>query len=346
MGKGKRAALRAVDLRRLARQRRRGEEVGGVVPEKGRIGADPVADGDGALHRFDEAVVMRGDLPRADAEPLVDAEDEEGGEPLRRRREIVEGDRRQPQRQWLDGARAEGLQVAARDGAADPLQVGGDLAADIAAIEIVEPGSREMGERVGERRTLAHRAGRRRLAVDEKRLGEAGRPMQRFRLVRDPARFRDGHGTALAREAHRVGQEHGQRDLGAEASGIIKGGLPAGDGSGHRQGSVRPARRDGVVALVPVALDRGEAAGRSARLDGAHPPARFAHEPEGVAADRVHVRIGDRDRRGHGHHRLEGIAALGEDGASGLGGEVMRRGDGRRGKNRRVKHGSRCALRA
>ena len=120
---------------------------------------------------------MRGDLPRADAEPLVDAEDEEGGEPLRRRREIVEGDRRQPQRQRLDGARAEGLQVAARDGAADPLQVGGDLAADIAAIEIVEPGSREMGERVGERRTLAHRAGRRRLAVDEKRLGEAGRPM-------------------------------------------------------------------------------------------------------------------------------------------------------------------------
>ena len=42
------------------------------------------------------------------------------------------------------------LQIGARHRAADALQIGGDLAADIAAIEIVEPGGAELFERGGE----------------------------------------------------------------------------------------------------------------------------------------------------------------------------------------------------
>ena len=68
---------------------------------------------------------------------------------------------------------------------------------------------------------------------------------------------------------------------------------------------------------------------RAAGLDAAHPAARLAHQPEAVAADAVHVRIDDRDGGRHGHHRLDGVAALGQHRPAGLGGEVMGRGDGR-----------------
>ena len=42
------------------------------------------------------------------------------------------------------------LQIVAGDGTADAFQVCGDLAADVAAIEIVEPGLRQMRKRRGE----------------------------------------------------------------------------------------------------------------------------------------------------------------------------------------------------
>ena len=44
------------------------------------------------------------------------------------------------------------LEIGARHRAADALQIGGDLAADVAAIEIVEPGLGEVVEGRGEGR--------------------------------------------------------------------------------------------------------------------------------------------------------------------------------------------------
>ena len=62
---------------------------------------------------------------------------------------------------------AVGLQVGARHRRADALEIGRDLARDVAAIEIVEPGVGELRERVGEARRLADRPRRGRLAVEE-----------------------------------------------------------------------------------------------------------------------------------------------------------------------------------
>ena len=74
---------------------------------------------------------------------------------------------------WL--TRIRNFQIGARHRTADALQIGGDLAADVAAIEVVEPGLREMLERVGEFALLEPRAGLRRFAVDEEGLHEARR---------------------------------------------------------------------------------------------------------------------------------------------------------------------------
>ena len=43
-----------------------------------------------------------------------------------------------------------------------------------------------------------------------------------------------------------------------------------------------------------------------------------ADQPKSVAADMVHVRIDDGDRRRHRHHRFERVAAFGEDRAAGF----------------------------
>ena len=59
----------------------------------------------------------------------------------------------------------------------------------------------------------------------------------------------------------------------------------------------------------------------------AHAAVGLADQPEAVAADMIHVRIDRRDRGGHGDHRLDGIAAFGENGAAVLDGGAMRRAD-------------------
>ena len=66
------------------------------------------------------------------------------------------------------------LEVGARHRAADAFEIGGDLAPDVAAIEIVEPGMGELFERRGERALLQPCAGLGRFAVDEEGLAEAG----------------------------------------------------------------------------------------------------------------------------------------------------------------------------
>ena len=108
---------------------------------------------------------------------------------------------------------------------------------------------------------------------------------------------------------------------------------PAGDRARHRERRERPARRDRLVLAIefrPRVL-----AGAARRHQRAHAPRRLAHQPEAVAADAVHVRIDDGDRRRHRDHRLERIAAFGEHGAAGFrrgayAARRRRRGDVRR----------------
>ena len=57
-------------------------------------------------------------------------------------------------------------------------------------------------------------------------------------------------------------------------------------------------------------------------------PPRLPHEPEAVTADAVHVRVDHRDGGRHGDHGLDRVAACGQDGLAGLGGEGVGSRDG------------------
>ncbi len=81
------------------------------------------------------------------------------------------------------------------------------------------------------------------------------------------------------------------------------------------------------MAGIAIMLDRRFRAGAARAHDGAHAARRLADQPEAVAADMVHVRIDRGDARGHGDHRLDGVAAFGQDRAAVLDGGGMRRAD-------------------
>jgi hypothetical protein len=81
------------------------------------------------------------------------------------------------------------------------------------------------------------------------------------------------------------------------------------------------------MAGIAIKLQRRFRAGAARAHDGTHAARRFADQPEAVAADMVHVRI-DRGNRGrHRDHRLDGVAAFGQDGAAVLDRGRVRGGD-------------------
>ena len=98
---------------------------------------------------------------------------------------------------------------------ADAFEIGGDLAPDIAAIKIVEPGMRQMRERGGERLLLQDGADRRRLAVDEKLSGKARHVLQPGKMSPRQPRLAAGHRIAVAglRDGRR--QQHIERQFSA-----------------------------------------------------------------------------------------------------------------------------------
>ena len=77
------------------------------------------------------------------------------------------------ERGWAK-ARPAAFEVPARHRTADAVEIAGDLACDIAAIVIVEPGMGEMIERCGERWLLEGRAGIGRATIDQECLRKAG----------------------------------------------------------------------------------------------------------------------------------------------------------------------------
>ena len=275
-----------------------------------------------------------------DVEAVEDAEQDQAGEPLGGRRGIVERAAGQAQRQRLAPVRVVGLEVRARAAGLDAVHVGGEFVADVAAIEVVEPGAPEVLQRRGELLRAARRAGGRDLAVDEEGVRETGGLLGGFELQRCRARGGRRLGIALAPEPHRVAEQVMQRQLAAEVLREIVGERPAADGAGDRDGGERAARRDRVVAELPIAFAGGAGAGRPAGFDVSDAAARLVDQPEAVAADGVHVGVDDGDRGGHADHRLDGVAAGGEDGAAGLGGRRVRGGDGGAIEEVALDHGS------
>ena len=163
------------------------------------IGDDAVAHAEGALGRFDQAVDVLETLRLRDAQAIEQRQDHQRGQPLRRRRRIVKRAGLDAHAERLRDDGFEFFQIGARHRAADALQIGGDLAADVAAIEIVEPGLAEMLERVGECALLEPRAGLRRLAVDQEGLQKARRGFQLGIFLDRQPRLAARHRVALAR---------------------------------------------------------------------------------------------------------------------------------------------------
>ncbi len=257
------------------------------------------------------------------AQALEQAEDDERGQPLRGRRRVVERARRQRQRERLAQLGAIVLEVAPRDRAADALEVGGDLAADVAAIEVVEPGVGEVVERVGERALAEHRAFGGRLAVDEERRGEAGYVLELRELVSGEARLAARHRNAVARVTDRRREQPLERHPAAECARRLVRQRPAADRTGHRERRERPARRDRLMLAIEIAPRL--LARKARRLDRADATPRLAEQPEAVAADVIHVRIDGGDRGRHRDHGFDRVAAFGEHVAAGFGGGAMRR---------------------
>ena len=224
------------------------------------------------------------------------------------------------------------FEIGARHRAADALKVGGQLASDIAAVEVVEPDMAEMIERGGEGRLLERGAHLRDLAVEQEVFAEADRFLHLRQLFGGEPRLAARDLVALARVLDRRRQQHIERQLAANSLAALRLGCflrqhPAGNGARHGKRGKRPTRRDLVAAGLAVERDGGFAAGAPRPHQRAHTARRLADEPETVAADMVGVRIDRGDRGGHRQHGLDGVAAFGEDGAAVLDGGGMRRAD-------------------
>ena len=265
-------------------------------------------------------------LGRGLAEPLVDAENQERGEPLGRRRGIIESALADRHRERLARAGAVALQVRPRDGAADALKIGRDLVGDVAAIEIVETGAGELLERIGQAAGRERRALLGRLAVDEEGSGEAGSVDLLAAVGGEAPGVGAGDRIALAGERDGGLQQPRQRHPAALGAGGVIEKLPATDYSRHRERCERAARRDLLEPGLAIELPRGARPGIAAGLDVADAPGRLAEQPEGVTAEVVHVRIGDDDGGPGRQRRLERVAALGEHVPARLGRVAVRRG--------------------
>jgi hypothetical protein len=287
-----------------------------------------VANGVGAFRGLDDPMRMGKAVWLVDLQLGHDAKDEKGGKTLRRRRKIVQRYAGQSGFERLTQCCAVVFQITARDGRAQAFEFGRYLPTDIATIKIIKPRAHEMIERIGQTRHCFQRALFERLAAGKECLFEIRRIEQIVFQLCGIARFRRAHPIAVTRAMNGIVQEIGQRNLAAERACNIKRCLPATDRTGHRGGRIDTAHGNLVIALVVIMVQRRFAAGRTARFDRMHFPTRFADQPEPVTANAVHVRIGDGDGRGHGDHRLNGIAALSQNGAAGLCRRGLRGGHG------------------
>ena len=204
-------------------------------------------------------------------QPREQAENDERSKPLGRGRQVVDRAGVDPEHQRLRDLGADRLDVGAGDRTADPREIGGDLAADVAAIEIVEPDIREMIEARRQRRLPQHGSRRGRLAVDEECRGETRHVRKLVELLRGEPRLARGDDIAVAGVADRCFEQHAERHAPAGCLRCVEAERPAGDRGRRRERGERPAGGDRVVALFTVKLDARVGAGASGRHQSAHP---------------------------------------------------------------------------
>jgi hypothetical protein len=117
-------------------------------------------------------------------------------------------------------------------------------------------------------------------------------------------------------------EQRGERQATARCLGGLERQAPGADGARHRDRRERTACRDALV--FPIKLDACAGGGGARAKDGADASRRLADQEEAVAPEVIHVRIDGRDRRGHGDHGFERVAAFGQDHAAGFGSGAMR----------------------
>ena len=245
---------------------------------------------------------------------------------MRRGRRIVERARLRRDAERLIDYCAIVFHVSARDWTADAIEIGGDLAPNVAPVKIVKPGMGELLKRRGKRCLLQSRAHLGHFSIEQKCRLEAG-GLVHFRefFGRQPRLAAcDNISAARMLDGGRKQQIEGQ--LAAVHFGGVCREHPRGDRARHRERGKRPARRNFIatgIAIEPWCRLGACPPGAHQRPDAA---GRLPDQPETVATNVVHVRIDRRDGSGHCEHRLDGIAAFGEDRAPVLNGGRMRRG--------------------
>jgi hypothetical protein len=266
-------------------------------------------------------------LRRGDAQPLEQAEDDERRQALSRRRHVIERAGIDAEAQRLGDDRAGSFEVGAGHRAADPVEIGGDLAADIAAVEIVESGPGEMIEGGGQRRLGADGTRPGRLAVFEERRRKAGYVFEFPELLGGQPCLAPGDAVAVPGVVDGGFEQRRERHPAALGLGGFEREKPTRHRSRHRERGERPALRDEVMPLGAIELLTGLDAGAASRHQRPHSAGTLPHQEKSVAAHMVHVGIDGGDGRRHRHRGLQRVAALSEDGTPRLGGGMVRRGD-------------------
>ncbi|OIQ82256.1 hypothetical protein GALL_359510 [mine drainage metagenome] len=302
------------------------EVAGRVAGHAARVGDHLVAHAEGALGGLDEAMQVRVAFALGHAEALVDAEDHQRCQALRRWGQVVGRAVAQAHGERGNRLRRIGREVGRAHRAADAFELGADPCREAAAIEAVEPALGQRPQRLGERRLAQDMAGRWRCAADEERLGEAWRILQAAELLPGQFGLAGGDDHAVAGMADGVAQQplQGQR-LATPGAGDVKGFGPAADRAGDGERGLRAARRNGVEP--GIALRGGQGGGEAAGVDGKRSLPGGVDEPEAVAADGGHVGVDHGDGGGRRDHGLDGVAAVEKDVAPGLGREVVRGDD-------------------
>ncbi len=162
-----------------------------------------VAEDEGPLRRFDEAVDVSEAVRFGDAEPLENAEDHHRGNALRGRRHVEDRAGFQLERQSLHPMCGKCFQVGKTQGAARRLQPVRQQPREIAAIEIVRPDIDDLRERVG-KLGLFENAGFGRWPFNREGRGETGHGFQLIPFFNGERGLRGGHRKTVPRVADGV----------------------------------------------------------------------------------------------------------------------------------------------
>ena len=272
-----------------------------------RVGQPAVAVVVGDLLRLHEKMHVIGAVIRAELERLDQVQHLQHRAALRRRRRLVEGDAVVRAAQRLVPARALGAQVSGGEKAAEPCQLGRNLAfvetgATVGCDRLQRPRQRGIGQA-----GLAGRKQRRRCRI----LREIG--LGFF----DPSGHALADGVAVARSLDRGFEAARERQLAEARMRFAEAGYGAGRGNGRRD---EAAEWD---FLDP--LQRSGRGGPTAAVEAGHLARRgVIDQPEGVAAHAAHVRIDHAERRRGGDGRVHRRAPVAQRLRARLRGERVR----------------------